>query len=129
MSLLTSAVAVAVKLTRILLLAPIVTGVNLWAARTSKRSDLNAKLPTYIPPFVAGFLICVLIRTSGVLSPSFLDVAKTAEGLLLAAAMVALGASVDISRIKRLGIRPLVLGLIAWVSVAGLSFAAVAMTA
>ncbi|MEL6892110.1 MAG: putative sulfate exporter family transporter, partial [Actinomycetota bacterium] len=123
------AVAVAVKLTRILLLAPIVTLVNLRAARRLAGHDAtDARLPAYIPPFVAAFLACVLIRTTGALPDWFLDAAKTAEGLMLAAAMVALGASVDLGRIRSLGIRPLALGTVSWLGVAGVSFAAVWFT-
>lgn len=120
-------VAIAVKLTRILLLAPVVAGVNIARARAVDDADvdLDAKRPSPMPPFVAGFIACVLLRTSGVLGDEILDTAKTIEGLMLTAAMVGLGAAVDIGRIRTLGPRPLVLGLVSWVGVAAVSLSAV----
>lgn len=123
-------VAVAVKLTRVLMLAPIVAGVNLRRASAQKRSTgvAGRGRPPLLPLFVAGFLTCVAIRTSGVLSDGVLDVAKRAEGLLLAAAMVGLGASVEFRRLRSLGVRPLILGAIAWVGVAGSSLVSIVLT-
>jgi len=124
--------AIAVKLTRILLLAPIVAGVNVARARALAKSDdsldSGAKRPSPIPLFVAGFMLCVAIRTSDVLSDSALDTAKTIEGLVLAAAMVGLGVGVDFGRIRQLGPRPLVLGLVSWIGIAAASLGAVLIT-
>lgn len=122
------AVAIAVKLTRVLLLAPIVAGVNLWRARQTPGDVIEGKQPSPVPLFVALFLLCMLVRTSGVLSDSFLDTAKTIEGLVLAAAMVGLGTGVDVRQIRTLGIRPLVLGAVAWVGVAAVSLGTVYLT-
>lgn len=127
-------VAIAVKLTRILLLAPVVAGVNIARARAVANVevgvdvDVDAKRPSPMPPFVAGFIACVLLRTSGVLGDQVLDTAKAIEGLMLTAAMVGLGAAVDIGRIRTLGPRPLVLGLVSWVGVAAISLSAVLAT-
>lgn len=128
-------VAVAVKLTRILLLAPIVAGVNVARSRAVARSaaaDANdddvSKRPSPLPLFVAGFIACVLIRTSGVLGDSVLDTAKEIEGLVLTAAMVGLGAAVNIGRIRTLGPKPVVLGAVSWVGVAVISLGAVLIT-
>jgi uncharacterized integral membrane protein (TIGR00698 family) len=120
--------AIAVKLTRILLLAPIVAGVNVTRARSMAKSDTATKRPSPIPLFVAGFMACVLIRTLDVLSDAALDIAKTTEGLMLTAAMVGLGAGVDISRIRQLGPRPLVLGAASWIGIATVSLTAVLLT-
>ncbi|MFK7918473.1 MAG: YeiH family protein [Ilumatobacter sp.] len=119
--------AIAVKLTRILLLAPIVAGVNVARSRALAKSGLDngAKKPPLIPIFVVGFIVAVLIRTSGVVPDAGLDAAKTIEGLMLAAAMVGLGAGVDLARIRQLGPLPLVLGFVSWIGIAALSLAAV----
>ncbi len=122
--------AIAVKLTRILLLAPIVAGVNVARSRSLAKSDTatDTKRPSPIPLFVAGFMACVAIRTLDVLSDGVLDTAKTIEGLMLTAAMVGLGAGVDFGRIRQLGPRPLVLGLASWIGIATVSLAAVIVT-
>jgi uncharacterized membrane protein YadS len=111
-----------------LLLAPIVAGVNVARSRSAANSGLTTKRPSPIPLFIAGFMACVLIRTLDVLPNSALDVAKTAEGLMLTAAMVGLGAGVDIGKIRELGPRPLVLGAVSWIGIATLSLGAVLLT-
>ena len=121
-------VAIAVKLTRVLLLAPIVAGVNVQRSRSTPQSDTTTKRPPPIPLFVAGFIACVMIRTFGELDIEVLNAAKTVEGIMLAAAMVGLGAGVDIGRIRQLGPRPLLLGVASWIGIAAASLGAVMLT-
>lgn len=123
------AIAIAVKLTRVLLLAPIVTGVNIQRARRASLHDTSGRRPSFVPLFVVGFLVCVLIRTSGVLSDGSLDTIKSLETLVLTAAMFGLGTEVDVQRIRTLGSRPLLLGAVSWLAVALVSLATVTITA
>ncbi len=67
----------------------------------------------------------ILVRSSGLLSDQWLSTGKTLEGIALAAAMVGLGANVRINRLRSLGPRPLLLGVLAWVVVASVSLAAI----
>lgn len=112
------AAATVVKLTRVVLLAPLVA---LVAVRARRRSDAVAgeRRPPVVPLFVAGFLAAIVVRSSGLLSTGSLDVAATAEKVLLTAALVALGTGVDVRRLRRLGGRPLAVGMVAWALVAG----------
>lgn len=112
------AAATVVKLTRVVLLAPLVA---LVAVRVRRRSPVvvGERRPPIVPLFVAGFLAAILVRSSGVLSDQALDVAATAEKVLLTAALTALGMGVDVRRLRRLGGRPLAVGMLAWVLVAG----------
>ncbi|QWC86506.1 putative sulfate exporter family transporter [Nocardioidaceae bacterium] len=105
-------VAVAVKLTRVLLLAPVVAAVGLQrrrALRTSGRPTQDG-LPPLVPAFVLGFLGCVLLRSTGVLPAPVLTVAEQAQTVLLAAALFALGTGVHLPRLLRSGVRPLLVG-------------------
>lgn len=110
--------ATVVKLTRIVLLAPLVAIV---AVRARRRTPTVAgeQRPPIVPVFVVGFLAAVVVRSLGLLPPSALDVAVTIEKLLLTGALVALGMAVDVRRLRRLGGRPLAVGTVAWVLVAG----------
>lgn len=112
------AAATVVKLTRVVLLAPLVA---LVAIRARRRSPVvvGQRRPPIVPLFVVGFLVAIAVRSSGVLSDGLLDGAATAEKVLLTAALAALGMGVDVRRLRRLGGRPLALGMIAWVLVAG----------
>ena len=116
--------AVVVKLTRVVLLAPIVAGVNLSRNRT--KSDA-ADTPL-LPLFVVGFLAAILVRSSGVLTPAAIGFATTVESVLLTAAMVGLGSAVRIDKLRRLGPAPLLLGLLAWILVGSVSLAGVLLS-
>lgn len=112
------AAATVVKLTRVVLLAPLVAAVALRSRRRTP-SAIGDRRPPILPLFVIGFLVAIAVRTSGVLGADALDAAATAEKVLLTAALTALGMGVALGRLRRLGGRPLALGLIAWVLVAG----------
>ena len=117
------AIAIVVKLTRVVLLAPLVAGVNVH--RRNERSTSDGTRPPLMPLFVALFLGAVALRSTGWLSAGTVATAKDVEGWLLTAALVGLGAGVRIDRLRRLGPQPLVLGAVAWLVVAGVSYLAV----
>ena len=125
------AVAVVVKLCRVILLAPIVAGVNVarrrqvLAASSEAGGTATGAAPPLVPGFVMGFLAMMLLRTSGVVPDSVIDWVRVVEGLMFAAALVGLGTGVNLARFRQLGARPFVLGLVAWVVVAAVSLAAI----
>jgi uncharacterized integral membrane protein (TIGR00698 family) len=127
--------AVVVKLTRVALLAPLLLGVAVAARRraatAASAGDVDAvdaaKRPPILPLFVVMFLVAVAVRTTGVMSAASLDLTSQTESILISMGLVGLGAGVRIDRLRQVGGRPLVLGLISWVLVAGVSFAAVAI--
>lgn len=122
--------AVVVKLTRVILLAPMVAGVALWRRRhhAAAPGPSGTGRAPLLPLFVAGFLVAIAVRSAGVLPTDTLDDIRTAEGVLLAAALVGLGTGVRFDRLRRLGGRPLVLGMLSWLMVAGISYAGVLLT-
>ncbi len=135
--------AIVVKLTRVVLLAPLVTGVSIWRRRQLAAAERNAvetapaassagdsptpgamsrpaavKGPPILPLFVAGFLAMVVLNSAVDLPVEVLRQAKNLERVLLAAALVGLGAGVDVRKLRAIGPRPLVLGLASWVLIA-----------
>ena len=115
------AVAVTVKLARVLTLAPIIAGISLYFRR--KESAKAETRPPLVPLFVVGFVIAMLIRTSGVLPDTALAAAQILQTLLLAAAMFALGLGVHLKGLLRVGGRPVALGLIATLVIMAVSLA------
>jgi uncharacterized integral membrane protein (TIGR00698 family) len=132
------ATAVVVKLTRVLLLAPLVAGVSLTRRRAASRasavrtaglepserervdaasadgsSRARARRPPVVPLFVAGFVVCVALRSTGWVPDVVLDVARWLQDLTLTAALFGLGAAVDLPRLARTGARTALLGLAA----------------
>ena len=112
--------AIVVKLTRVALLAPLVVGVAL--ARRKRNPGPNARRPPLLPLFVAGFLLMVGIRSTGLIPDSWLAPIRQTEGFLFTVSLVGVGFGVDLGRLRKLGGRPLALGMVAWVLVAGMSY-------
>ena len=118
--------AIVVKLTRVALLAPLVVGVAL--ARRNQRSNPATVRPPLVPLFVAGFLVMVLIRSSGLIPDPWLEPIQQTERFLFTVSMVGVGFGVDLRRLAKLGGRPLALGIVTWVLVAGMSYLGVIIT-
>lgn len=117
------AVAVVVKLTRVLMLAPMVA---ITAAVERRRAvDVEGPRPAIVPLFVAGFLAAVLLNTFVPLPEWVLTGADTLQTAVLAMALFALGASIRLGELASTGWRALVVGLTSWVLVAGLAYGAV----
>ena len=116
--------AVVVKLTRVLLLAPLVATMGgLRRRRSGPAAEApDARRPALVPGFVLGFLAAVAVRSTGVLSTRALGDLAVLQGLVLAAALFAVGCGVQVARLRRVGGRPLLLGVIAWVLVSGSAF-------
>ncbi len=114
----TRTTAIVVKLTRVVLLAPLVAGMSLYLRRRGAAPAAGTARPPVLPLFVAGFLAAIAIRSTGVLPTRVLADIKTVETVLFAAALVGLGAGVEVAKLRRIGARPLVLGLSSWALIA-----------
>lgn len=148
------AVATVTKLGRVVLLAPLVAGVGLvvrsrrvTAGPTAPAPGpasgpgpapgygdgpavaSRATRPPLVPLFVLGFLAAVALRSTGVLPEVVLDAASWATTALLTAAMVGLGAGVDVRRLRRTGGRAALLGAASTLVAAGVSGVLVATLA
>jgi uncharacterized integral membrane protein (TIGR00698 family) len=127
--------ATLVKLTRVALLAPLVLGVGVVQRRRAAAASAAvagdgrtaaSHLPL-VPLFVVGFLAAVAVRATGWLSTDALSTARELDKVFLTAGMFGLGAGVQFARLRRLGGRPLVLGVVSWVGVAGSALAMAVM--
>lgn len=128
------AAAVVVKLTRVLMLAPVVACIGLVDGRAtggSGGSTRGARAPgrTLVPLFVVGFLLCAGLRTSGLVPGDALDVLGWVQGAALAAGLFALGTRVHLGSLLRSGRREAVLGGLATLAVVGSSLAWVTASA
>ena len=136
------AVATVTKLGRVVLLAPLVAGVGVvrrrravvavgaaggsagadvavgdgtvgdGAATDGAAGRVRPMRPPVLPLFVAGFLVAVLLRSTGWLPDPVLDVAKVTTTALLTAAMFGLGTGVDLRVLVRTGGRAAALGAV-----------------
>lgn len=116
-------VATIVKLTRVLMLAPLVLVVSLLRRRGGATAvESPSRLP--VPLFVLGFLACVALASLRVLPASAVSLATAVDAGLLTAALAGLGLSVHVRHILALGWRPMALGLGAWASAMATALAA-----
>lgn len=114
------AIAVIVKLARVLMLAPVIAVLSAAARRSASTSESNAstKLPPIVPLFVAGFLAMVLVRSFIPLPEVVLSTAGIAQTLLLSTAMFALGCGVKVKSLVKVGPKPFVLATLSTLLVA-----------
>ena len=122
--------AVVVKLTRVAMLAPLLSFV---AVSSRRRRDAtatkDAKRPSVLPLFVVLFLVAVAVRSAGIVPTSWLPRVQVAETILLGMGLMGLGSNVDLKKLRSVGGRPLALGLSSWALVALVSLVAVHLSA
>lgn len=117
------AAATVTKLGRVVLLAPLVAGAGVVlrarqgvvvGGRATGRSVADAapatRRPPVLPLFVAGFLLAVLVRSTGLVPDTVLDVVKVITTVLLTGAMFGLGTGVHLRVLVRTGGRAAALG-------------------
>ena len=127
------AVAVVVKLTRVLMLAPIVAIASIQTRRRDSAadaspdasSDASSKRPPIIPLFILGFIAAVLLRSLIPLPDALLASADVVQSALLATALFGIGASLRLEQLARSGLRALAAGLVSWIAILGLGLAVV----
>jgi uncharacterized integral membrane protein (TIGR00698 family) len=114
--------AVTVKLTRVVLLAPIVAGVGLLERRRGTRTG---RRPPIVPMFVVGFLFMISLRSTGMVPGPLLAGAQTVTTMLFAAALFALGSAVRFRSLLKSGRRGLMLGALSTLLVGTVSLGAI----
>lgn len=122
------AIAIVIKLTRVLMLAPMVSLAAIVVHRRSDAADAGSvKRPPVLPLFVAGFLGAVLIRTFITVPEPVLISADAVQTALLAMALFGLGSAVRLRELVRTGWPALIVGLLSWLMIAVLALGAVAL--
>ena len=101
--------AVIVKLTRIVLLVPLVFFLSTKNPENEKKSLRSAT-----PTFVLGFILCAILVNALPLSPSFVNGGKELSKIFLSLGLFGMGVGVRWKSIRALGSRPLLVGLLAW---------------
>ncbi|WP_431262056.1 YeiH family protein [Roseateles chitinivorans] len=121
--------AVITKMVRVMMLAPFLLGLAAWRSRDQRgmRSghaghDRHPPLTRdMVPWFALGFVAVVLLNSLGVVPGAARPLLNTADTMLLATAMAALGISTRAGALRQAGVKPLVLGLAlsGWLTIGG----------
>jgi uncharacterized integral membrane protein (TIGR00698 family) len=94
-----------VKLTRVLMLGPIVLGLSIALRRSGAVPEGGARVSVgrLVPWFIIGFLALAAVRATGVVPLPVVDAARVISGALTIVAMAALGLGVDVRVLGRVG--------------------------
>jgi uncharacterized integral membrane protein (TIGR00698 family) len=117
------AVAVVVKLTRVLLLAPVVATVSVRKRMAGQ--EAGGKRPPVVPLFVLGFLACVALRSTGLFPAEALSALSQVQVAALGSALFGMGAAVQIRSLFRGSGRVLVVATLSTLLVTGIALAGV----
>jgi uncharacterized integral membrane protein (TIGR00698 family) len=110
------------KLSRVAMLAPMVIGLGLLAARNNRKAGVtNATARAPMPWFVLGFVALVGLNSVVTIPPEARSVIVSVTTVMLSMALAAMGLETDIRKLRAKGLRPLMLGAAAFFFIAGFS--------
>lgn len=118
------------KLTRVMMLAPMVLMLGALAVRKARHhpgKSASRSAPP-IPWFVLGFVAMVGVASTGWMPQVVLSPVATGTQFLLAVALAAMGLSTDMRKLAAEGIRPALLGAGSWVFITAVSLGLVMLT-
>jgi uncharacterized integral membrane protein (TIGR00698 family) len=108
------------KLSRVMLLAPVVFTMGMVATRRRGGTD-SAHSKTPVPWFLLGFLAMILVNSSGILSAAWTAWLVMVNQFLLALALAAMGLETSVRKLRAAGLKPFLLGSGAWCFISILS--------
>jgi uncharacterized integral membrane protein (TIGR00698 family) len=114
--------AVVVKLTRSLMIIPVVVAVSFWVSRRrggAGSETTRTPLPwtRLVPLFLVGFVVASALTTVGVVPASWHPVLTVVGTFLITTALSGIGLSLRLGDLRSTGVRPLLLGACLWVLV------------
>ncbi len=110
--------ATIVKLTRALLILPIVGVLALLRARAERGAGKAVPWKRIVPWFILWFLVAALVNSSGVVRASWHGTIAAIATFLICMALAAIGLQTALGTLLRAGARPLAFGLALWMTVA-----------
>ena len=120
--------ATLVKLTRVLLLGPMVLVVAAWWRR-AHRDASGLRVPRIgLPWFIVGFAVLATLRATGLLGVANAELAADAAHRLTLAAMAGLGLSVDLRELRAVGARAAVAASLGLLMLFGLALVLLRVT-
>ncbi|PKU23535.1 YeiH family protein [Telmatospirillum siberiense] len=114
------------KLSRVMLLAPMVIALGLWSARRRiSQTQGHSRKKAPMPWFVLGFVVLVGLNSIITIPAQPKEWLVQLTSFLLSVALAAMGLETDIRKLKAKGFRPFLLGATSWLFIALFSLALV----
>jgi uncharacterized integral membrane protein (TIGR00698 family) len=98
-------VATLTKLTRVMLLGPVVVGFALLFRARGEEGEVKRGWNTYVPWFVAMFFVLAALRSTGILPASVVSPGREVSRWLTILAMAGLGFGVELASVRKVGPR------------------------
>jgi uncharacterized integral membrane protein (TIGR00698 family) len=115
--------AVIVKMTRVIMIAPMLIVLGLYLAWSAKKEggEVSGKTKLVIPWFAVYFIMVAGFNSFHLLPPNLVDIINEVDTFLLTMAMTALGMGTIFSKFKGLGLAPVytALSMFIWLVVGG----------
>ena len=118
--------AIVVKLTRSLMIIPIVIGLAVFKAR--RNDEVHVPWHRIVPLFLIGFVVAAATDTAGLIPADWHPALSTAGTFLITTALAGIGLSLRFADMRKAGHRPLLLGGLLWIAVAASSLGIQALT-
>jgi uncharacterized integral membrane protein (TIGR00698 family) len=125
--------ATVVKLVRNALMGPILIGLTLWMSRrrridggdgattTLTGTRLLKTIRSAVPGFVVAFIVLAAVRSTGVISDQVADVLGQVSAVAITIAIAGVGLKTRVAELTTVGLRPVVVGLAAAATLAGVA--------
>jgi uncharacterized integral membrane protein (TIGR00698 family) len=119
-------VATVVKLTRTLFLVPLAILIGIYVSMKGSKeqgqgSKSKVKVSKIFPWFLLGFLGMSILNTMGLFNETIVEYVTAVSKFMILMAMASVGLGADFKEIRKIGMKPVYLGLIASVIVAVVS--------
>ena len=120
-----AAIAVAVKLTRVILLAPVVAVLSVIQRARTPVSSVGRTRTRLMPLFILGFLACVALRSTGIVPEPVLEQIAHMQLAALGAAVFGLGCSIKLTSVFTKGAVVMVVSAVSTLFVGAVTLAGV----
>jgi uncharacterized integral membrane protein (TIGR00698 family) len=113
--------ATIVKLARATFILPVVAIVAFVHARGQRTAGVRISWRKVVPWFVGWFVLAACINSAGMIPNAWHPGITQTATFLIGMALAAIGMQTELARLIRSGPRPLLLGFVLWIAVAGVS--------
>ncbi|MDA8438177.1 MAG: putative sulfate exporter family transporter [Propionibacterium sp.] len=122
--------ALVVKLTRSLMIVPIVIVLSILHNRRRRTAGDHTSVPwrKVVPLFIIGFVAAAALNSLGLIPAGWHGGLGWLGAFLITTALAAIGLTLDLGEMRKAGVRPLLMGAILWALVAGSSLGLQALT-